>query len=81
MILSDAVDTRTNFCVDPGWSSLRLARPLVAGGRYRSCVRMIPGPADRTVYHGDMYVWQHGGGAIEGDGEIVGVMQAIKFRR
>ncbi|KAK7729665.1 hypothetical protein SLS63_006046 [Diaporthe eres] len=57
MNVSDAVDTRANFCV-----------------------RIIPGPANPTVYHGDVYVLQKGGGAIEGDGEIVGVMQAIKFR-
>lgn len=42
---------------------------------------MIPDAADPTVYHGDVYVLQQGGGAVEGDGEIVGVMQAIKFRR
>lgn len=41
---------------------------------------MIPDPADSTVYHGDVYVLQHGGD-VEGQGEIVGVMQAMKFRR
>lgn len=79
MNISDAIDTRTNFCVTPGWGSLRLAQPLVAGGRYRSYVRMIPDVANPTVYHGDVYVLQQNGG--EGDGEIVGVMQAMKFRR
>lgn len=79
MNVSDAIDTRANFCVTPGWGSLRLARPLAADGRYRSYVRMIPDTADATVYHGDVYVLQQDGG--EGEGEIVGVMQAIKFRR
>lgn len=79
MNASDAIDPRANFCVPPGWGSLRLARPLVAGGRYRSYVRMIPDTADPTVYHSDVYVLQHDGG--EGDGEIVGVMHAMKFRR
>lgn len=77
MNVSDAIDTRANFCVTPGWGSLRLARPLAAGGRYRSYLRMIPDTADATVYHGDVYVLQQDGG----EGEIVGVMQAIKFRR
>lgn len=40
---------------------------------------MIPDAADPTVYHGDVYVLLHDGG--EGDGEIVGVTQAMKFRR
>lgn len=80
MNVSDAVDTHTKFCVTPGSGSLRLVRPLVAGGRLRSYVRMIPDPADSTVSHGDVYVLQHGGD-VEGEGEIVRVMQAIKFRR
>ncbi|KAG6358778.1 hypothetical protein INS49_012297 [Diaporthe citri] len=79
MNVSDTIDTRANFCVTPGWGSLRLARPLVAGGRYRSYVRMIPDPTDPTVYHGDVYVLQQDG--VEGEGDIVGVMKAIKFRR
>ncbi|KAG2027535.1 hypothetical protein GB937_001281 [Aspergillus fischeri] len=73
MNVSDAIDTKNNFCVTPGWGSLRMARPLVAGGRYRSYVKMIPTAEDPTVYLGDVYV-------LEGD-EIIGVMQAMKFRR
>ncbi len=73
MNVSDAIDTKNNFCVTPGWDSLRLARPLVTGGRYRSYVKMIPTADDPTVYLGDVYVLQ--------DHEIVGVMQAMKFRR
>ncbi|KAK2594652.1 hypothetical protein QQS21_007628 [Conoideocrella luteorostrata] len=72
MNVSDAIDMK-NFCVTPGWRSLRLARPLVAGGGYRSYVKMIPTPEDQTVYLGDVYVLQ--------DDEIIGVMQAMKFRR
>ena len=70
---SDAMDTQNNFCVTPGWKSLRVARPLVAGSRYRSYVKMIPTMEDPTIYLGDVYVLQ--------DDEIIGFMQAMKFRR
>ncbi|KAK8858989.1 polyketide synthase [Apiospora arundinis] len=73
MNVSDAVDTKNNFCVTPGWGSLRLARPLVAGGRYRSYVKMIPTREDPAIYFGDVYILQ--------DGEIIGLMTAMKFRR
>jgi monodictyphenone polyketide synthase len=42
MNVSDAIDTKNNFCVTPGWGTLRVARPLMAGGKYRSYVKMIP---------------------------------------
>jgi len=73
MNVSDANDTKNNFCVTPGWGSMRLARPLVAGCRYRSYVKMIPTAEDPSVYLGDVYVLQ--------DDVIVGMVGAIKFRR
>lgn len=73
MNASDDIDTKNDFCVTPGWGSLRLARPLVAGGKYRSYVKMIPTAEDPSVYLGDVYILQ--------DGQIIGVMQAMKFRR
>jgi monodictyphenone polyketide synthase len=73
MNVSDAVDTRANFCVTPGWSALRIARKLVPGGRYRSYVKMIPTPEDPAIYLGDVYV-------LQGD-EVIGVLQGMKFRR
>ena len=73
MNVSDAVDTKTNFCVTPGWRSMRFARPLVAGGRYRSYVKMIPTPEDPTVYLGDVYILQ--------DSIIMGMVGGIQFRR
>ncbi|KIW05310.1 uncharacterized protein PV09_03835 [Verruconis gallopava] len=73
MNVSDAVDTSTNFCVTPGWDSMRFARPLVPGSRYRSYVKMIPTEEDESVYLGDVYILQ--------DDSIVGVVRAIKFRR
>jgi len=78
MNVSDAIDTANNFCVTPGWESLRLAKPLVPGGKYRSYVKMIPTPEDGAIYFGDVYIMDN---EEEGQGEIVGVMRAIKFRR
>ncbi|KAI0434440.1 putative polyketide synthase [Xylaria sp. FL1042] len=73
MNVSDAVDTKANYCVTPGWRSLRLAKPLVAGARYRSYVKMIPTTEDPSIYFGDVYVLQ--------DDVIIGVMTGIQFRR
>ena len=73
MNVSDAVDTVTNFCVTPGWGSMRFARPLVAGSKYRSYVKMIPTVEDPSVYLGDVYILQ--------DNVITGMVGAIKFRR
>ena len=73
MNVSDAVDTNNNFCVTPGWGRLTIARPLAAGGRYRSYVKMIATPEDPAVYFGDVYILQ--------GGEVIGLMQAMKFRR
>ena len=73
MNVSDAIDTKTNFCVTPGWRSMRFARLLVAGGRYRSYVKMIPTPEDPTVYLGDVYILQ--------DSIIMGMVGGIQFRR
>lgn len=73
MNVSDANDTKNNFCVTPGWGSMRFARPLVAGGRYRSYVKMIPTTEDPSVFLGDVYVLQ--------DSAIIGMVGAIKFRR
>lgn len=73
MNVSDAVDTKNNFCVTPGWGSLRIARPLGAGVSYRSYVKMIPTAEDPGIFLGDVYI-------LQGD-DIIGVMQAMKFRR
>lgn len=73
MNVSDAIDTKANYCVTPGWSSLRFAKPLVAGAKYRSYVKMIPTEDDPTVYLGDVYIMQ--------DGVIIGMCGGIQFRR
>lgn len=73
MNVSDAMDSKNNFCVTPGWGSMRFAKPLVAGAKYRSYVKMIPTAEDPSVYLGDVYVLQ--------DDVIIGMVGGIKFRR
>ena len=73
MNVSDAMDTKNNFCVTPGWRSMRFAKPLVAGAKYRSYVKMIPTAEDPSVYLGDVYILQ--------DGVIIGMVGGIQFRR
>ena len=73
MNCSDAMDTANNFCVTPGWNSMRFAKPLRAGAQYRSYVKMIPTAEDPQVYLGDVYIMQ--------DATIVGMVGGIQFRR
>lgn len=73
MNCSDAMDTKNNYCVTPGWNSMRFARPLVPGAKYRSYVKMIPTIEDPTVYFGDVYIMQNDA--------IMGVVGGIQFRR
>lgn len=73
MNVSDSIDTKNNFCVTPGWRTMRFAKPLTPGARYRAYVKMIPQAEDPTTYLGDVYILQ--------DGIIMGMVGAIKFRR
>jgi iterative type I PKS product template protein len=73
MNVSDAMDTKNNFCVTPGWHSMRFAKPLVAGAKYRSYVKMIPTAEDPSVYLGDVYILQ--------DDVVIGMVGGIQFRR
>ncbi|KAL4784960.1 hypothetical protein BJX76DRAFT_356566 [Aspergillus varians] len=73
MNVSETMDTKANYCVTPGWRSLRFAKPLIAGAKYRSYVKMIPTEEDPTVYLGDVYILQ--------DGVIMGMCGGIQFRR
>ena len=73
MNCSDAMDTQSNYCVTPGWNSMRFAKPLVPGAKYRSYVKMIPTAEDPTIYFGDVYIME--------DNIIVGKVGGIQFRR
>ncbi|KUI53714.1 Conidial yellow pigment biosynthesis polyketide synthase [Cytospora mali] len=75
MNVSDAIDTKNNYCVTPGWRSMRFARTLEAGGRYRSYVKMIPTADDPTVYLGDVYILD------PETNTIIGMVGGIQFRR
>ncbi len=73
MNCSDVIDTQNNYCVTPGWQSMRFAKPLVPGAKYRSYVRMIPTTEDPTIYFGDVYIMQ--------DDAVMGMVGNIQFRR
>ena len=70
---SDAMDTAAYYCVTPGWESLRLARSLKAGGKYRSYVKMIPTADDPSIYLGDVYIFE--------EETIIGMVGSMQFRR
>ncbi|KAL2818704.1 hypothetical protein BDW59DRAFT_175058 [Aspergillus cavernicola] len=66
------LNQRENFFVTPGWKSMRFARPLLPGGRYRSYVKMQPLP-EPGYYAGDVYILQNE--------EIIGLVEDITFRK
>jgi monodictyphenone polyketide synthase len=72
MNCSDAMDAKNNFAVTPGWKSMRFAKPLLPGAKYRSYVKMIPTIEDPTIYLGDVYILQ--------DNTIVGMVGGLQFR-
>lgn len=73
MNCSDAMDTKNNCCVTPGWKSMRFSKPLLPGAKYRSYVKMIPTIEDPTIFLGDVYILQ--------DNSIVGMVGGLQFRR
>lgn len=73
MNCSDAMDTRANFCVTPGWKSMRFAQRLTPGARYRSYVKMIPSAEDASAYFGDVCILR--------DDMIIGQVRGIEFHR
>ncbi|RAK87875.1 ketoacyl-synt-domain-containing protein [Aspergillus costaricaensis CBS 115574] len=71
---SDASNTQDFFYVTPGSDSFRLLKPLEAGAKYVSYVRMFPLPVEAGNMHaGDVYILR--------DNVIVGVLCQIRFRR
>ncbi|KAK4994946.1 Non-reducing polyketide synthase PKS8-1 [Elasticomyces elasticus] len=73
MNCSDAMDTQSKFCVTPGWDSMRFAKPLVPGAKYRSYVKMLPTAEDPSIFLGDVYIMQNNA--------IIGMVGGIKFRQ
>nr|QNT61260.1 polyketide synthase [Chrysosporium merdarium] len=67
-----SVDNKNNFFVTPGWKSLRFAKPLVPGGRYRTYVRMTPS-SEAGYFSGDVYL-------LEGS-EVIGLCGGMTFRQ
>ncbi|KAE8326987.1 hypothetical protein BDV39DRAFT_205400 [Aspergillus sergii] len=67
----NAVDTRKNFFVTPGFKSFRIAKPLLPGSEYQSYVRMVS-QAEPGMYAGDLYILQ--------GGEIIGLVEGLRFR-
>lgn len=72
---SDASNTQDYFYVTPGCETFRLLRPLDAGTRYRSYVRMFDLPGEQNMYAGDLYILDRD------SGEIVGEVGQLRFRR
>ncbi|KAI9819844.1 MAG: Type I Iterative PKS [Pycnora praestabilis] len=72
MNASDALDTKKHFSVTPGWKSMRFAKPLVAGSKYQSYVKMLP-TEDPATFAGDVYIFE---GAT-----IIGMVGSIMFKQ
>ncbi|KAJ5810983.1 polyketide synthase [Penicillium robsamsonii] len=68
----NALDSRKNFYVTPGWKSMRFARPLVAGDRYVSYVKMMPIHKQPGFFEGNVFI-------IQGD-TVIGLVEGITFR-
>jgi iron transport multicopper oxidase len=57
--------------ISHGWESMRFAQKLVSGGQYQTYVRMLP--VDKTMFGGDVWILH--------EGEIVGVIEDLRFQR
>src|SRR3569833_3291300 len=55
MNVSDGIDTKTNFCVTPGWRSIQNTKPHNTKTKNHTNVKMIPSADDPTTYFGDVY--------------------------
>lgn len=75
MNCSDTIDTTKNYCVTSGWKSMRFAKPMRPGTKFRSYVKMIPTKEDPSTYLGDVYILN------AEDNSIVGMVGGIHFRR
>lgn len=71
MNANDAVDSHTQVYISHGWDSMRFAKPLVAGKKYRTWVKM-QGAAGKMVA-GDVYLFDE-------DKTIIGVLGGLRFQ-
>lgn len=70
---SDASNTKDFFYVTPGYDSFRMDRPFEAGGKYQNYVHMFPHETEANIWAGNLYILQ--------DGDVVGCLSQIKFKR
>lgn len=52
---SDGVDSKTQVYISHGWESMRFAKPLEAGKKYRTWVKVQP--AAGKMVAGDVYLF------------------------
>lgn len=71
MNANDGVDSKTQVYISHGWESMRFAKPLEAGKKYRTWVKMQPA-AGKTVA-GDVYLFDEGK-------SLVGVIGGLRFQ-
>lgn len=71
MNASDGVDSKTQVYISHGWESMRFAKPLDAGKKYRTWVKMQP--AAGKMVAGDVYLFDEGK-------SLVGVLGGLRFQ-
>ncbi|KAL4889284.1 hypothetical protein BDV59DRAFT_210465 [Aspergillus ambiguus] len=69
----NAEDNRDFIHIPPSWKSIRLAKPLIAGSRYRSYTKITPVRGEHGRYTGDIYI-------LEAD-EIIGLVSSMMYVR
>ncbi|TVY82590.1 Non-reducing polyketide synthase PKS12 [Lachnellula suecica] len=70
---TDGVDSASQVYISHGWESMRFAKKLVAGEKYRSYVKMDPAPGASQVLAGDVYVFTD-------DERLIGIVGGLKFQ-
>ncbi|KAI9930675.1 hypothetical protein MW887_011430 [Aspergillus wentii] len=68
---NETIDYNEAVYISHGWEGMRFAKPLVSGGHYTTYVRMLP--SDKTMVGGDVWILH--------DGEIVGLIENLRFQR
>lgn len=71
MNANDGVDSKTQVYISHGWESMRFAKPLEIGKKYRTWVKMQPA-ADKMVA-GDVYLFDE-------EKCLVGVLGGLRFQ-